>query len=174
MESIYKKIFNASLKIEQMVNNKTPGQEGSTDVPLLNAYLTDGDYEFKEYASTADQEAFKKDNDNRYCIYWFRYQPNAAEPDEEPRVTDKKWKKITDNEKVNGRNITNLGLPQLSFPKEGDSENKYYDKRDTDAILGINLDTTLKTEKIKAILYYNHTKYESNIIEFTNSNPYTE
>jgi hypothetical protein len=174
MESIYKKIFNASLKIEQMVNNKTPGQGGSTDVPLLNAYLTDGDYEFKEYASAAEQEDFKKANDNRYCIYWFRYQPNATEPDEEPRVTDKKWKKITDNEKVNGRYIANLGLPQLSFPKEGDSENKYYDKRDTEAILGINLDTTLKTEKIKAILYYNHTKYESNVIEFTNSNPYTE
>jgi hypothetical protein len=56
----------------------------------------------------------------------------------------------------------------------GEDGKNYNDKRDTNEILGINLDVTKKTEKIKAVLFYNHTKYESNEIEFTNINPYSE
>lgn len=183
INSVYKKITEKADKISEMVKQIEGKKEA--DVSYLSWYLFEKDknddneyyierkdYDFKEYASVTEQEENKLKNDNRYCVYWFRYQPNAATPDEEPRILDKKWKRITVNEKVNGRNITNLGVPLLSLKGE-DGEN-YNEKRDTDEILGINLDTTIKTEKIKAVLYYNHTKYESNEIEFTNLNPYTE
>lgn len=183
INSVYKKITEKADKISEMV--KWIKGKKEADVSYLSWYLFEKDknddneyyierkdYNFKEYASVTGQEENKLKNDNRYCVYWFRYQPNAALPDEEPRILDKKWKRITVNEKVNGRNITNLGVPLLSL--KGEDGKNYNEKRDTDEILGINLDTTIKTEKIKAVLYYNHTKYESNEIEFTNLNPYTE
>lgn len=166
-ELIYNKIKNRIEKIRELVD-KNSDINKKTDKEYLSLYLSPADYPFEEYGSTIKEE----DYENRYCVYWYRYQPNAPILDDEPRFLDKRWKRITSNEKVNGRNITNLGVPEKFFL--GEDGKNYNDKRDTDEILGINLDTTIKSEKIKAILFYNHTMYESNEIEFINKYPYTE
>lgn len=167
-ELIYNKIKNRTEKIKTLVDINLDIKKEKTDKEYLLLYLTQEDYTFDEYGSAIKEE----DYENRYCVYWYRYQPNAPMSNDELRFLDKKWKRIISNEKINGRNITNLGVPEKSFL--GEDGKTYNDKRDTNEILGINLDTTIKSEKIKAVLFYNHTMYESNEIEFVNEYPYTE
>jgi hypothetical protein len=102
---IYKKIYDSIIALEDFVKWKKGEKEN--DTTYLKWYITEVDYDFKEYGTKIKEE----DYENKYCIYWYRYEPNAATPDEEPRFLDKKWKRITKNDKLGGRDIINLGVP---------------------------------------------------------------
>lgn len=120
----------------------------------------------------------EESHSNRYCIYWYRYVPGYIDPNTEFDFGGPEWKRIIpgsikDDEKIqissNADDLIsiayNLGLP-ITYNKE----TCYWDKKpkNNEGILNIYLEPKMHQEKFKAILFYNHERYESNPIIFTN------
>lgn len=125
------------------------------DTAKMTAFFRAG-YIFEPYGKT-DFSNY----DNKYCIYWYRYEPGYVDANE--LFMEKGWHRLT------GENVQNLGLP-----KERLSEDSIYNAKKVlspEGILERNLDTQYTEEKYIAILFYNHTMYKSNIITFINENP---
>lgn len=99
------------------------------------------------------------DYHNKYCVYWYRYDKGA------PQAADKflpaGWVRLSNN--------TNVGLPNQT--NVGDDGKTYYAKR-ADATCGFihyTCNRPVETERIKAIVFYNHQMFISNEIEFKNT-----
>jgi hypothetical protein len=102
------------------------------------------------------------DYDNKYCIYWYKYQNGYSDENDPIGMLD--WKMITEEDVLNST-IKNIGLPTLN------ADGTYPPKvmaTDPNVILRLMLPITNRQEKYKAILFYNHVKYESNEITFVN------
>ena len=123
----------------------------SDDASVMNNFFS-ADYEFIPYIKE-DLSIYA----NKYCIYWYRYQPGYQDDDE--RFMEKGWRRLSEQ---------NLGVP-----KEKLSENSLYNAKKTlsDSVLVVELNTEMIEEKFAAVLFYNHTMYKSNIITFINENP---
>ena len=120
---------------------------------------------------------------NQYSIYWYYYRDGYKATDGENYLGGDNWCAIEDPNTINGKprfevfnENDNIGLPapvenketgELEYPAKPkiDDENGYltisFSKERPD----------IKKEKIKAVLIYNHEKYESNIITFENKDP---
>lgn len=120
---------------------------------------------------------------NQYSIYWYYYRDGYKATDGENYLGGDNWCAIEDPNTINGKprfevfnENDNIGLPapvenketgELEYPTKPkiDDENGYltisFSKERPD----------IKKEKIKAVLIYNHEKYESNIITFENKDP---
>ena len=76
----------------------------------------------------------------------------------------------TKREEVKGE-MTDVIFPQyysdLGLPNINDN-NKFEEKPDNSSLINIYLDPETKQEKFKIVLYYNHEKFESNELVFTN------
>lgn len=113
---------------------------------------------------------------NRYCIYWYRYLPGYINPNPEFDFAGPEWERIVpEDTKIQSSSDPeslqtipkNLGLP-TTFTIKG---NIYYlDKKPAknEGMLNIYLEPKMHQEKFKVILFYNHNKYESEPIVFTN------
>ena len=123
----------------------------SDDASVMNNFFTQN-YTFIPYIKE-DLSGYA----NKYCIYWYRYQPGYY--DVEERFMEKGWRRLEDK---------NLGIP-----KEKLSEDSIYNAKKTlsDSVLVIELNTEMIEEKFAAVLFYNHTMYKSNVITFINENP---
>ena len=118
-------------------------------------------YKFVRYKKT-DYSQY----DNKYCIYWYRYEKNYFDKDE--RFMEKGWRRLSEPE------YKNLGLPTESIMIDGV---KYLDKKPKtgEGILTRFMDSTVAEERYTAILFYNHQMYkvqtEPSYIGFINANP---
>lgn len=122
------------------------------DVNKMSNFFLPG-YSFEPYNKT-DFSAY----DNKYCIYWYRYEPGYISTDE--LFMEKGWHRLSDK---------NLGVPRTRLTE--DSEYNAKKVLAPDGILLRNLSTEYTEEKYIALLFYNHTMYKSNIITFINQNP---
>ena len=123
---------------------------------------------------------------NRYCIYWYRYAPGYIEPNAEFDFAGPEWERIipsgdkliptptpiqTSSESGSFTEIpNNLGLSTTL--KDGTD---YFEKKpeNGESLLQVYLEPKMHQEKFKAILFYNHEKYESDSIVFTNMDDIT-
>ncbi len=118
-------------------------------------------YKFVRYKKT-DYSQY----DNKYCIYWYRYEKNYFNKDE--RFMEKGWRRLSEPE------YKNLGLPTESVVIDGV---KYLDKKPKtgEGILTRLMDSTVAEERYTAILFYNHQMYkvqtEPSYVGFINANP---
>jgi hypothetical protein len=122
-------------------------------------------------------------NSNHYTIFWYYYRNGYRAKEGENNLGGNDWCAIEDPGTVNGKprftvfnTNDNIGLPEaernettgkLEYPKKPDIN-------DPNSYLTISFSKErpdIKQEKIKAILIYNHEKYESNIITFENKDP---
>ena len=108
--------------------------------------------------------------ENRYCVYWYRYTPGYIDKD---KIMEDNWKRLVPEEEIQSSTINtiimpnNLGLPENfnligginRFEKKAGPENNH---------LTVYLDPNRQEEKFKVVLFYNHEKYESNELVFTN------
>ena len=113
--------------------------------------------------------------DNKYCIYWYRYErgykleyqegQNNDEFNYGKFVTDG-WRRleITD---ASGNPILNLGVPR----EESETNPGYYPAKALLQILSREMNREFTEEKYMAVLFHNHEMFKSNIITFTNSEP---
>jgi hypothetical protein len=94
---------------------------------------------FKEgYSFTSWSAIELSEYDNGYCIYWYRYNPNALGDNFMPRG----WQRIT---------------PLPTDTRDG---------------ITISCDAVnMEKEEFKVLVIYNHEKYESNVLTFTNQSP---
>ena len=115
---------------------------------------------------------------NRYCIYWYRYSPGYVEPFEDRDFGGPEWERIKPG--ITGIQVSslvddiesikdNLGLPQ-SYKESTSDGNTYWDKKPTGdyGLLKVYLDPMMSQEKYKVVLFYNHEKFESEPIVFSN------
>ena len=123
----------------------------SDDISVMNRFF-EAQYTFIPYVKE-DLSGYA----NKYCIYWYRYQPNYY--DVEERFMEKGWRRLED---------INLGIPREKL-----SDDSIYNAKKTlsDSVFVVDLNTEMVEEKFIAVLFYNHTMYKSNIITFTNGNP---
>ena len=120
---------------------------------------------------------------NRYAISWYYYRNGYRAQEGENNLGGNDWCAIEDPGVVNGKSRftvfntnDNIGLPTA---ERNETTNKLeYPKKprvdDPNSYLSISFSKErpdIKQEKIKAILTYNHEKYESNIITFENKDP---
>lgn len=120
----------------------------------FNDGIYDTEYDEIEYLISEKNET----DSNKYCIYWYRYEPGYY--DSEEPFLERGWQRL--------KEVKNFGLPK-EFEIKNDGI-KYYTKlpKAEDAILLQNLNRDKMIQKYRAILFFNHQRYESNIIEFTN------
>lgn len=113
-----------------------------------------------EYKDLRSDDVFAEQYDNRYCIYWYRYDAEKLTIDS--LLNKANWERLSEYD--------NYGLPILDsgiIPETG-----YYDKKPSaNNPRGIiKPEMRLKTEEhFQAVIFYNHTSYISNILTFTNS-----
>ena len=106
---------------------------------------------------------------NRYCVYWYRAVPGHIDED---GLMEDGWKRLVPGELVksgSAEGVTsiiphNLGLPTTFIEKDGIF---YFDKK-SDQFLTVYLDPNKTEEKFKVVLFYNHEKFVSNELVFTN------
>lgn len=123
------------------------------DASKMDAFFIPG-YNFEPYGRTDFSEY-----DNKYCIYWYRYEPGYANLEE--RFLETGWHRLSKK--------LNVGLPSAKL-----SEDSIYNAKkplSPEGILEVELDTQYVEEKYMAVLFFNHNMYKSNILTFTNANP---
>lgn len=112
--------------------------------------------------------------DNRYCIYWYRY--DSKETDEDG-IMGNGWVRIKPGTQVQTSELetnlsytmpNNLGLPSKYNLVE--QVNKFEKKPEQDeGLLQVYLNPNRKKEKFKVAIFYNHEMFESNELEFENA-----
>lgn len=156
----YKKIENYCLELEKFESEDSDFKDSQE----LNFYLDNkqSNYNFNENLYKKDEE-WHKNYANKYCIYWYRYNPNYENTSNEEMLMGAGWERIT--KAANGNSLINFGIPKEN--NESGYNNVYNDNNTF--ILQMDLDKT--SEKIAAVLFYNHEMYKSNILDFTNLTP---
>ena len=107
--------------------------------------------------------------DNKYCIYWYRYEKDYIPPFEEEQLMPNGWRRLVFEDKMNvglppqyldqdGKPIVNENGQLLHAPKNNLEE----------GFLTVNLQNDLEEEHYIAVLFYNHNMYKSNELIFTN------
>ena len=126
-------------------------------------YSSTSNWIYSPWESTFDSSA----KDNLYSIYWYRYEPDwqskekySADSEHSNKIIFKDWKMIN--------NSLNIGLPSRN--NTGKSV-QYWNKNSTGENLPkltVNLDREKSQEKFKVLIVYNHNRYESDELVFTN------
>ena len=108
---------------------------------------------------------------NRYCVYWYRHEPGYID---EEGIMETGWKRLKENDEIQSGVMNtfimpqNLGLPQ----KYIQSGSTYYLEKKPDAensYLTVYLDPQRSEERFKVVIFYNHEKFVSNELVFTNA-----
>lgn len=133
------------------ITNKSTNDEEEQDLIIkLTERFSKGDLTPIEQ----EYQEFVDKNKNKYCIYWYEKDLAAAGD----RWVEAGWKRTTDFKN---------GTPGMPVINEGDT---IYPKTSPNPY-PYTTDPNLATDSVKAILFYNHIKYESNILEFKNLEP---
>ena len=108
--------------------------------------------------------------DNRYAIYWYRYEPGYTSDD---RLYPTEWKRLTTKADFgiddSDEPVYNFGLPIYDDFILRDGQYYFSDKVQGTNVSAIRMmDGQRVNEKYKIVLFYNHEMYESNEVEFTN------
>ena len=163
-DNYYARVTKRIQAINDLVDEYNVTYIAKNDMPnhktMIEDYFWDT-YKFVKYKKT-DYSQY----DNKYCIYWYRYEKNYFNKDE--RFMEKGWRRLSEPE------YKNLGLPTESITIDGV---KYLDKKPKtrEGILTRLMDSTVAEERYTAILFYNHQMYkvqtEPSYIGFINANP---
>lgn len=160
MNSYYKKIEKYCIELDKFETDKENFRKDSTE---LKFYLTNEseNYKFSDNLYKKDEE-WHKQYANKYCIYWYRYNPNYENINNEEMLAGPGWERLT-------KAADDVSLVNFGIPPEGESGyNKVYSDNN---VFSLQMDLDRINEKITAILFYNHEMYKSNILEFTNLTP---
>lgn len=135
-----------------------------SDINLLKNYAN----RTKIFISTEEIEALKKQYENKYSIYWFKYNKEYKPVNETISIGDG-WEPISELMTELGENGINLEISDNLVPNTTD---KYYNKKDAlKNTISLSLDPKVIEEKYKAVLFFNHQMYESIEVTFENTDP---
>ena len=174
---------------DSIVHNKNFPEDviNGADFAKFAGYINKTD--FKTY-----QEQDLSAYDNKYCIYWYRYEKDYVSSDIEKLMPDG-WRRLgpedvkelcdpipvpeyeTEQEKKEReaeqdfyQDGLNIGVPYKD--KENVVDNKVHNAQTPRASAGFftfSMSPDLENEKFVALVFYNHNMYKSNELVFTNS-----
>ena len=149
------RLDNFSKKIKTLLDKLTANY--NTDVETLDSMPREGD--IPDYNTNKDFSEYE----NKYSIYWFNQRPGYT--DSTYPYLGEGWEFIPGSLNVGLPSLGedpnnpghNLKKPAATDPNRTLTQLMYEDGKDP-----------RKTQTFKAVLFYNHNKYESNTITFTN------
>ena len=110
--------------------------------------------------------------DNRYCIYWYRYNKGHIDPD---GLMEANWERLIPGESYKDSSYSlNKMSPNLGLPSDYTEEvpaTFVAKPRAGEGLLNIYLSPNVEEEKFKVVVYYNHERFDSNELVFTNTDP---
>ena len=160
------------LKILQVIKNNVTKSldELLVDCNTILSAFNVSNLDSMEYLDYSQKDF--SDSDNRYSIYWYRYELGYV--DENDRLIKTDWKRLKTEEDFGIKQgstelVYNFGLPIYDEFIKKDGEYYFAHKAlETNTLLRRMMDGNLKEEKYKIILFYNHEMYESEEIVFSN------
>ena len=170
LNKIFTDIDAAFEKLDVLLENKEQLITSSTDPNVKDGYQYHIDTKILPFES-----ADLSDYDNRYCVYWYRKDDTVTD---DP-IMEAGWQRLTPGMVIetNSAKATmamphNLGLP-TEFTNKGTTESpEYYltaQTKSEEGFLTVYLNPNKKEEKFKVVLFYNHEKFVSDELVFTNA-----
>ena len=153
MQNIFSQIKTKIEKSIEIIQDYIEKSNG-----LMNAIKQSG---YKVIPFREEYETFIQENANRYCIYWYRY--NKGYENAEDNFIQKDWQRIT------FPSGAVPGMPSIFTENaEVDPPIRKYEKH-SKTTYSVTLNTKVKEEKFKAILFFNHGRFNSNELVFENT-----
>lgn len=125
------------------------------------------------YGTTIGTYAEKdfSDWDNKYCVYWYRYDAKATDAD---GIMGNGWVRMKPGVEIQSTEKNKITMPNnlgLSTTYKLVEQVNKFDPKPTydEGLLQIYLDRNKKKEKFKVAVFYNHEMFESNELEFENA-----
>lgn len=130
----------------------------------LDSRLTNSDIQLRDITAFENEYAnFTEKYRNKYCIYWYHYNPELLKTTTNDPFLGAPWDRIdTSNYPIKP------GMPDL------DSSNEKYTKKSEVGLTNLEMDCSLKEEKFKAVLFYNHEAFWSEELIFKNEDPISD
>lgn len=155
-----------------VVNSSKIIQEFNSIITYVTNLATNGNY-YKPYT-----EKDLSQYDNKYCIYWYRYEDGYVDESDEYKLMPEGWRKLTSDEL---KEHHPLKVPYVSTPSRRYANNKgelilnaegkaTHDIQcsSEEGFVYRYMQHDWKEEKYVAIVFYNHEMYRSNELVFTN------
>ena len=158
IKKIKKTLENHWHRINVLIFNTEDGvrndQVLTNSEQILEFFKHDDDMKYTYNFITYEKEDLSQ-YDNRYCIYWYRYNHTYFNPEE--THLPEGWERM--------REFTNVGLPQ-----KADSDGHYVLEHSAKDVVIVEMDAEYHAEeKFCVVLYYNHEKIVSNELVFINN-----
>lgn len=125
------------------------------------------------YGTTIGTYAEKdfSDWDNKYCVYWYRYDAKATDTD---GIMGNGWIRMKPGVEIQSTEKNKITMPNnlgLSTTYKLVEQVNKFDPKPTydEGLLQVYLDRNKKKEKFKVAVFYNHEMFESNELEFENT-----
>ena len=111
------------------------------------------------------------DWDNKYCVYWYRYDAKATDVD---GIMGNGWVRMKPGVEIQSTEKNKITMPNnlgLSTTYKLVEQVNKFDPKPTydEGLLQVYLDRNKKKEKFKVAVFYNHEMFESNELEFENT-----
>lgn len=130
---------------------------------------------FANYENKTDFKTYKEQDlsiyDNRYCIYWYRYEKDYISTDVEKLMPDG-WRRLTSDELKSDADVDGINVGLSTKDEENVVDGKVHHAQVPEAGKGFftfSMQPNLENEKFVALVFYNHNMYKSNELVFTNS-----
>lgn len=168
LEKIFTKLEEYFNEINNLLNDAENRMTSNNKTGITSGYQ----YLFDTKIITYTERDFS-DYHNRYCIYWYRYKEGYSDVD---GLMEDNWERFSPSLVFKDTSYSTTTMPQnLGLPTQYTSEggiNYFVPKAvENEGYLSVYLTPDVATEKFKVVIYYNHEKFESNELVFTNLDP---
>jgi hypothetical protein len=154
------------------LNTLLDGLEARATSSTKNIEAKDSPFQYT-YGTTIGTYAEKdfSDWDNKYCIYWYRYDAKATDTD---GIMGNGWVRMKPGVEIQSTEKNKITMPNnlgLSTTYKLVEQVNKFDPKPTydEGLLQVYLDRNKKKEKFKVAVFYNHEMFESNELEFENA-----
>ncbi len=179
MKTLYNNYSNLRYDLNNMNNLYTTRLKSCNDLVIkssdiytqqqnlcseLDSRLTNSDIQLRDITAFENEYVnFTEKYRNKYCIYWYHYNPELLNTTTNDPFLGAPWDRIdTSNYPIKP------GMPDL------DSSNEKYTKKSEVGLTNLKMDCSLKEEKFKAVLFYNHEAFWSEELIFKNEDPISD
>ena len=168
LEKIFTKLEEYFSEINTLLNDAEKRMTSNNKTGVTSGYQ----YLFDTKIITYTERDFS-DYHNRYCVYWYRYKEGYSDVD---GLMEDNWERFSPSLVFKDTSYSTTTMPQnLGLPTQYTSEggiNYFVPKAaENEGCLSVYLTPDVATEKFKVVIYYNHEKFESNELVFTNLDP---
>lgn len=110
---------------------------------------------------------------NKYCVYWYRFKDGYIDSE---GLMDDGWERISPEMVFKDTSYSTTSIPanlglSSKYTTEGGVDYFVPKPASGEGYLSVYLTPDIATEKFKVVIYYNHERFDSNELVFTNLDP---